>query len=51
MLLIRNANKDLGGGPTTMFKDGFVLTIDWYLSNEGEKYSEEFSSGEYINWI
>ena len=45
------ANKELGWGPTTMFKDGIVLTIDWYLSEEGRKWTEECTSGEYLNWI
>ena len=43
--------KELGWGPTTMFKDGIVLTIDWYLSEEGRKWTEECTSGEYLNWI
>lgn len=37
--------------PTTMFNDGIVLTIDWYLSDEGKKWTEECTSGEYLKWI
>ena len=36
---------------TTMFKDGIVLTIDWYMSEEGRKWTEECTSGEYLKWI
>ena len=45
------AMAELGWAPTTMFKDGIVLTIDWYLSEEGMKWTEECTSGEYLNWI
>ena len=34
-----------------MFKDGIVLTIDWYMSEEGRKWTEECTSGEYLKWI
>lgn len=43
--------RELGWAPTTMFKDGIVLTIDWYMSEEGKKWTEECTSGEYLNWI
>ena len=45
------AMRELGWAPTTMFKDGIVLTIDWYMSEEGRKWTEECTSGEYLNWI
>lgn len=45
------AMAELGWAPTTMFKDGIVLTIDWYLSEEGMKWTEECTSGEYLRWI
>ena len=45
------AMAELGWAPTTMFKDGIVLTIDWYLSDEGKKWTEECTSGEYLKWI
>ena len=45
------AMRELGWAPTTMFKDGIVLTIDWYMSKEGRKWTEECTSGEYLNWI
>ena len=48
---IAAAMKELGWTPTTMFKDGIVLTIDWYMSEEGRKWTEECTSGEYRNWI
>ena len=47
----QKAMDELGWSPTTMFKDGIVLTIDWYLSEEGKKWTEECTSGEYLNWI
>lgn len=34
-----------------MFKDGIVFTIDWYLSDEGKKWTEGYTSGKYLNWI
>lgn len=43
------AMAELGWAPTTMFKDGIVLTIDWYISEEGRKWTEECTSGEYLN--
>ena len=45
------AMRELGWAPTTMFKDGIVLTIDWYMSEEGRKWTEECTSGEYLKWI
>ena len=45
------AMAELEWAPTTMFKDGIVLTIDWYMSEEGRKWTEECTSGEYLNWI
>ena len=45
------AMAELGWAPTTMFKDGIVLTIDWYMSEAGKKWTEECTSGEYLNWI
>ena len=42
---------ELGWAPTTMFKDGIVLTIDWYMSEEGGKWTEESISGEHLKWI
>lgn len=31
---------ELGWAPTTMFQDGIVLTIDWYMSEEDRKWTE-----------
>ena len=45
------AMAELGWASTTMFKDGIVLTIDWYMSEAGKKWTEECTSGEYLNWI
>ena len=45
------AMNELGWRPTTMFKDGIVLTIDWYLSEIGRKWTEECASREYHQWI
>lgn len=45
------ANRELGWLPTTMFADGIKLTIDWYLSDVGKKWTAECTSGEYENWI
>ena len=45
------AMAELGWAPTTMFKDGIVLTIDWYMSEVGKKWTEECTSGEYLKWI
>ena len=42
------ANKELGWGPTTMFKDGIKLTIDWYLKHQD--WMAECTSGEYIKY-
>ena len=42
------ANKELGWGPTTMFKDGIKLTIDWYLKNQD--WMKECTSGEYTKY-
>ena len=47
----QKAMDELGWTPTTMFKDGIVLTIDWYLSEVGKKWTEECTSGEYLKWI
>ena len=47
----QKAMDELGWRPTTMFKDGIVLTIDWYMSDEGKKWTEECTSGEYLKWI
>lgn len=45
------AMAELGWQPTTMFKNGIVQTIDWYLFEEGKKWTEECTSGEYLKWI
>lgn len=45
------ANAELGWGPTTMFAEGIKLTIDWYLSEYGQQWTEECTSGEYLKWI
>ncbi|MDR0876206.1 MAG: dTDP-glucose 4,6-dehydratase [Clostridiales Family XIII bacterium] len=37
---------DLGWAPETMFADGIVRTIDWYLSNR--EWWERITSGEYL---
>ena len=42
------ANKELGWGPTTMFKDGIKLTIDWYIKNQD--WMAECTSGEYTKY-
>lgn len=34
-----------------MFKDGIVLSIDLYMSETGEEWTEEWPSGEYFSWI
>ena len=47
----QKAMDELGWAPTTMFKDGIVLTIDWYMSDEGRKWTQECTSGEYLKWI
>ena len=47
----QKAMDELGWRPTTMFKDGIVLTIDWYMSDEGKKWTQECTSGEYLKWI
>ena len=47
----QKAMDELGWRPTTMFKDGIVLTIDWYMSDEGRKWTKECTSGEYLKWI
>ena len=41
------AMRELGWQPTTMFNDGIVMTIDWYLSDEGKGWTTECTSGEY----
>ena len=45
------AMAELGWSPTTMFKDGIMLTIAWYMSEAGKKWTEECTSGDYLNWI
>lgn len=45
------AMAELDRAPTTMFKDGIVLTIEWYMSEVGKKWTEECTSSEYLNWI
>ena len=42
------ANKELGWGPTTMFKDGIKLTIDWYKNHMD--WMDECTSGEYVKY-
>ena len=37
--------KELGWAPTTMFKDGIKLTIDWYKNNMD--WMAECTSGDY----
>lgn len=45
------AQVELDWIPTTMFNDGIIHTIDWYMSELGKKWTEECVSGEYQNWI
>lgn len=45
------AMAELSWAPTTMFNEGILLTIDWYLSEKGKKWTEECTSGEYTKWI
>ena len=47
----QKAIDELGWAPTTMFNDGIVLTIDWYMSEPGKKWTEECISREYLKWI
>ena len=42
------ANKELGWGPTTMFKDGIKKTIQWYLDNR--EWMNECTSGAYTKY-
>ena len=42
------ANAELGWGPTTMFKDGIKLTIQWYKDNMD--WMNECTSGEYMKY-
>ena len=42
------AMKELGWAPTTMFKDGIKLTIDWYKNNMD--WMAECTSGAYLNY-
>lgn len=42
------AMRDLGWKPTTMFKDGIKLTIDWYKKNQW--WLDECTSGEYLKY-
>lgn len=37
-----------GGAGTRLYP---LTTIDWYMSEEGRKWTEECTSGEYLNWI
>ena len=39
---------ELGWQPTTMFKDGIKLTIDWYKKNT--KWLDECTSGAYLTY-
>ncbi len=41
-------HNELGWLPETMFKDGIVKTIDWYLNNK--EWMEKIVSGEYQNY-
>ncbi len=41
-------HRELGWLPETMFKDGIVKTIEWYLNNKS--WWEEIISGEYQNY-
>lgn len=45
------AMAELGWSPTTMFKEGIALTIDWYMSEQGRKWTEECITGDYLKWI
>lgn len=42
------AMKELSWAPTTMFKDGIKLTIQWY--KEHTDWLEECTSGDYVNY-
>lgn len=42
------AMRDLGWKPTTMFKDGIKLTIDWYKKNQW--WLDECTSGDYLKY-
>jgi len=42
------ANKELGWGPTTIFKDGIKKTIKWYLDNQ--EWMNECTSGAYTKY-
>lgn len=42
------AMRDLGWKPTTMFKDGIKLTIDWYKNNQW--WLDECTSGDYLKY-
>lgn len=42
------ANRELGWGPTTMFKDGIKKTIQWYLDNQ--EWMSECTSGAYTRY-
>jgi dTDP-glucose 4,6-dehydratase len=41
-------HKELGWLPETMFKDGIIKTIDWYLDNKS--WWEDIISGDYQNY-
>ena len=40
--------KELGWKPTTMFKDGIKLTIDWYKKHMD--WVNECTSGDYLDY-
>ena len=42
------AMTELGWAPTTMFKDGIKLTIQWYKDHM--EWMEECTSGEYMKY-
>lgn len=42
------ANRELGWGPTTMFSEGIIKTIRWYLDNT--EWMEEVTSGAYLEY-
>lgn len=44
----QKANSQLGWAPTTMFKDGIKLTIQWYKDNK--EWLDECTSGDYMKY-
>lgn len=42
------ANAELGWAPTTMFKEGIKLTIQWYINHQ--EWMKECTSGEYTKY-